>query len=326
LCIFNYVAPKVSRAELYCNHEWSLGMKIKVAGVGASGCSAITHLFNDMKESVDSICFDTDAVRLAQTKTHERLLLNDLSRTNKQRDVITKLLIGADVVILVTCLDGSTGSSLAPFIAETAHQMGIPIFAFVTQPLTCEKTEKINIANSILEELQKYVNSFMLIPSDKLHQVLPPQMSLAEKLRALDETLCEVVLCVLCIFNQRLSTPLKIKLLASSLPSRAIIGIGYADGSKRVEDAFEMALSAPLFDDVNIDDIQELVVIIHANEKLSSDEKPLIQGAIMPYLSTRTKITIVSRANSKTDDSLKLTLFATSKKYKLGSCHLNSHY
>lgn len=324
--IFNYVASKVSRDELYCNHEWSLGMKIKVAGVGASGCSVITHLFNDMKESVEFICFDTDAISLAQTKTHKRLLLNESSHMNKQRDDITKLLIGADVVILVTCLDGSTGSSLAPFIAETAHQMGIPIFAFVTQPFSCEKTETINIANSGLEELQKFVNSFMLIPNDKLHQVLPPQMSLAEKLRALDETLSEVVLCILCIFNQKLSTPLKIKLLASSLPSRAIIGIGYADGKKIVEDAFEMALSAPLFEDVNIDDIQELVVIIHTNEKLSSDEKDLIQKRIMKCLSAKIKVTTILTANNKTDATLKLTLFATSKKYKVALEHLNSHY
>jgi cell division protein FtsZ len=289
-------------------------MEIKVVGIGGDGCSAITSLFNDMAESVDFINIDTDKLDITQAKTHKRLLLNDLNCMNTHLEDITGLLFGADVVILVTCLGGSTGSSISPLIAELAQQIGIPIFAFVTQPFTSEKAENLNAANIGLEELKKYINAFMLIPNDKLNQVLPSQMPLAEKFRALHKTLCEVVFCVLCIFNQRITSSLKIKLLTSSLSSRAIIGVGCAEGKKRVEDALEIALSAPLFYGVSIDDIQELVVVISTYEGISNGVNTLLQNNIKKYLSPKTKITIIFAAHNNTEGNLKLTLFATSRK------------
>jgi len=289
-------------------------MEIKVVGVGGGGCYAISHLFAHIKENIDLICIDTNEASIAEAKAHKRLLLSDLPRMDFKRDDLRNLLLAADVVILVTCLGGKTGSSISPLIAELAQEIGIPTFAFVTNPFTRKKTVKHNTATIGFEELKKYVNAFMLIPNDKLHQVLPAEMTLADKFRALYETLCDVVLCVLSIYNQRISTPLKIKLLEASLPSRAFIGIGCANGKNRVDEAFEMALSAPLFEDTCIEDIQELVVVIHTNEELSNDEKINIQNNIKKHLSARTKTNLIHTSQNYTENNLKFTIFATSRK------------
>jgi len=164
---------------------------IKVVGVGGCGGNAVDHMINEGVEGVDFICANTDAQALRRNKAKTLLQLGpnvtkglgaganpDIGReaAMEDRERIIELIEGADMLFLTAGMGGGTGTGAAPVVAEAARELGILTVAVVTKPFAFEgKRQKI--AQDGLDALTEQVNSLIVVPNDKLMQVLGNQVT-----------------------------------------------------------------------------------------------------------------------------------------------------
>src|SRR6195256_1883520 len=163
---------------------------IKVVGVGGCGGNAVDHMINEGVQGVEFICANTDAQALSRNKAKTLLQLGpnvtkglgaganpDIGReaAMEDRERIIELISGTDMLFLTAGMGGGTGTGAAPVVAEIARELGILTVAVVTKPFAFEgKRQKV--AQDGLDALAQYVNSLIVIPNDKLMQVLGNQI------------------------------------------------------------------------------------------------------------------------------------------------------
>ena len=170
------------------------GAVIKVIGVGGCGGNAVEHMIDRGLSGVEFICANTDAQALKRSTASTQLQLGStLTRglgagakpeigrdaAMEDRDRIAEMITGADMLFITAGMGGGRGTGAAPVIADIAKQLGILTVAVVTRPFRFEgKRQKV--AQSGIEELQKKVDSLIVIPNDKLIDVLGAGISLLE--------------------------------------------------------------------------------------------------------------------------------------------------
>ena len=252
---------------------------------------------------------NTDAQDLLYTDADEKILLGkDLTRglgagadpkvgceaARESREMIKEAIEGADLVFVTCGLGGGTGTGASPVIAEVAKKMGMLTVGVVTLPFTMEGKQRMENANYGLEELEKVVDTLIVIPNDKLLEVVP-DVSIVTAFKICDEILVNAVKGV----TELVTKPGLVNLdfadirAVMSTGGLAMIGLGESNTENRAVEAVEKALNNPLLDvdiegatgalvnvsggtDVTIKECQEIVEAISA--KISNDAK-IIWGA-----------------------------------------------
>src|SRR5678809_433594 len=176
---------------------------IKVIGVGGGGGNAVAHMVNAGVDGVEFITANTDAQAIKQIGAKHQLQLGsnvtkglgaganpEVGRQAalEDRERIIELIEGADMLFLTAGMGGGTGTGAAPVVAEVARELGILTVAVVTKPFAFEG-KRLRVAHEGLEALSQYVNSLIVIPNDKLMQVLGNQVTLDEAFRAANDVL-----------------------------------------------------------------------------------------------------------------------------------------
>ena len=176
---------------------------IKVIGVGGGGGNAVEHMLTANIDGVEFICANTDMQALKRSQARTQLQLGpeitkglgaganpDVGRKAalEDRERIIDLISGADMLFLTAGMGGGTGTGAAPVVAEIARELGILTVAVVTKPFAFEGKRQ-RIAHEGLEALSEHVNSLIVIPNDKLMQVLGNQVTLDEAFRAANDVL-----------------------------------------------------------------------------------------------------------------------------------------
>ena len=180
---------------------------IKVIGVGGCGGNAVTHMIESNVSGVEFICANTDmqALKKSQAKTVLQIGTDitkglgagarpDIGREAalEDRDRIAEVIDGADMLFITAGMGGGTGTGAAPIIAEVAKEMGILTVAVVTKPFSFEG-KRTKVAQEGLEELSKHVDSLIVIPNEKLMQVLGEDVPFLEAFKAANEVLHNAV-------------------------------------------------------------------------------------------------------------------------------------
>ena len=160
-----------------------LGTQIKVIGVGGGGGNAVEHMIERAVQGVEFITANTDAQALVRSAAHKTIQLgnNGLGaggKPDRGRDAaevaehgIREAIEGAHMLFITAGMGGGTGTGAAPIVAEIAKEMGILTVAVVTKPFMFEG-KRTKVAAEGLEELSKHVDSLIIIPNEKLMQVL----------------------------------------------------------------------------------------------------------------------------------------------------------
>ena len=176
---------------------------IKVIGVGGCGGNAVDHMIANGVKGVEFICANTDMQALKRSQARTQLQLGpeitkglgaganpEVGRKAalEDRERIIDLIGGADMLFLTAGMGGGTGTGAAPVVAEIARELGILTVAVVTKPFAFEGKRQ-RIAMEGLEALSQQVNSLIVIPNDKLMQVLGNQVTLDEAFRAANDVL-----------------------------------------------------------------------------------------------------------------------------------------
>jgi cell division protein FtsZ len=305
---------------------------IKVIGVGGGGGNAVNHMVGNHIEGVEFICANTDAQALRKLNVGTIIQLGvELTKglgagTNPEigkhaaqenKDRIKEVLQGADMVFLTAGMGGGTGTGAIPVIAEIARDMGILTVAVVTKPFLFEGKKKQAVAEQGILELEKYVDSLITIPNQKLLPVLGNNVSLMSAFKAANDVLLDAVqgITELIVHPGMINVDFADVRTVMSGMGAAIMGSGSAAGEHRAREAAEKAIACPLLEDINLQGARGILVNISAadmgiaefdevgnivHEFASEDAIIKIGTAIDPSLGDEIKVTVVATGMGQT--------------------------
>ncbi len=299
---------------------------IKVIGVGGGGGNAVNRMIQSGLSGVEFWLMNTDLQVLVNGKTNNRIQLGSSSTqglgaggdpsvgekaAEEAQQEITKALEGADMVFITAGMGGGTGTGAAPVVAKIAKELGILTIAVVTKPFSWEGKKRQNQANAGLDKLKESVDAVIVVPNDKLLQVVDRQVSLQESFIIVDEVLLRGVqgisdiITVPGIINVDFAD---VKTVMQSSGS-ALMGIGRAQGEGRAVKAAQQAINSQLLEssingasgvivnitggpDMGIHEISDAASIIH--DAVLDDATVIIGTAVNESIQGEIQITVIA--------------------------------
>ncbi len=242
---------------------------IKVCGVGGGGNNAVCRMIEANLQDVEFIAINTDAQALKRSPAGTRLQIGaqitgglgsgakpqvGQRAAEEDRDRITDVIGGADMVFITTGLGGGTGTGAAPLVAEIARNSGALTVGIVTLPFDFEGNERMDNALQGLERLEEYVDTLIVVPNDRVAKLCGENTSLLAAFKQADEVLHNGVRAI----SELITVPGLINLDFADVRTvmqargRALMGIGTAEGENRAVRAAEEAIVCPLLEQSNI--------------------------------------------------------------------------
>jgi len=300
---------------------------IKVIGVGGGGGNAVNHMAGCDIEGVEFICANTDAQALRKLSVDTIIQLGvDLTKglgagTNPEigrhaaeenKDRIKEVLQGADMIFLTAGMGGGTGTGAIPVIAQIAKEMGILTVAVVTKPFLFEGKKKQVVAEQGILELEKYVDSLITIPNQKLLPVLGNNVSLINAFKAANDVLLDAVqgITELIIHPGMINVDFADVRTVMSGMGAAIMGVGTASGEHRAREAAEKAIACPLLEDINLQGARGILVNICAAD-MGVAEFNEVGNIVHEFASEDAVIKIGMAIDASLGDEIKVTVVAT---------------
>lgn len=262
--------------------------RLKVVGVGGSGCNALARMIEARIHGVEFIAINTDAQALhnspASVKVHiGKSLTRGLGagmnpEIGRQAAVDTKeeiqaALRGADMVFVACGLGGGTGTGAAPVIADIAREMGALTVAVVTKPFMFEGASRTRLADEGLNALREKVDSIIVIPNDRLLSIIDRKTPMLEAFGIVDDVLRQGVQGISDLITRHDMINADFndvkKVMANS--GSALMGIGVASGDDRAIEAAKMAINSPLLD-VSIEGAKGVLLNVRGGADLAMAE------------------------------------------------------
>lgn len=300
--------------------------KIKVVGVGGSGGSAINRMIKSKIKGVEFIAVNTDVQALHYSQAPIKLHIGktvtrglgagmnpDLGRqaAEESQNEIREVLKGADMVFVTCGLGGGTGTGASPIIAEIARDMGALTVAVVTKPFSFEGAQRKAIAEKGLEELEGRVDTIIVIPNDRLLQIIDKKTSLLEAFDVCDEVLKSGVSGI----SELITIPGLINVDFADVKAimagagEAMMGIGIGSGENRAVEAAKAAISSPLLD-LSIDGAKGVLFTVTGGTNLTMHEVNEAAKIITGQADQDAKIIFGAVINESLKDEVKITVIA----------------
>ena len=303
--------------------------KIKVIGVGGAGGNAVIHMMEHKIQGPDFICANTDSQALDKAKGATILKLGDnltkglgaganpevgKQAAERDRDAITEMLDGADMVFITAGMGGGTGTGAAPVIAQIAKELGALTVAVVTKPFSFEGRERQKAAEGGISELVEEVDSLITIPNEKLMEILGARTTMQEAFAKADDILKGAVQGISDIIMKPGYVNVDFADVKTVMSEKGIAMMG--TGSSNAEDgrgieAAQQAVSSELLEDVELKDARGILVNISANGVRLSDNAE-VDSVISEFTAEdATIICGVVEDDTMSEDELLVTIVAT---------------
>ncbi|MGE5297822.1 MAG: cell division protein FtsZ [Acidobacteriaceae bacterium] len=301
--------------------------RIKVIGVGGSGHNAIHRMMETGIHGVEFVAINTDAQALHNSRADQKIHIGktitrglgagmnpDIGRAaaeeNKQE--ILDTIRNADMVFITGGLGGGTCSGAAPVVAELAKKTGILTVAVVTKPFAFEGAKRREIAEKALEDLKHHVDTIIVIPNDRILQIIDKKTSLLEAFKTVDDILRQGVAGI----SDLITTPgminvdfADVKAIMQNAGS-ALMGVGRATGENRALDAAKTAINSPLLD-ISIDGAKGVLFNITGGKDLGMYEVDDAAKFITKAVDPEAKIIFGAVIDDGMDEEIKITVIAT---------------
>ena len=303
------------------------GAVIKVIGVGGCGGNAVEHMIARGLSGVDFICANTDAQALKRSTARTQLQLGStLTRglgagarpeigrdaAMEDRDRIGGMIDGADMLFITAGMGGGTGTGAAPVIADIAKSLGILTVAVVTRPFKFEGKRQ-RVASAGIEELTKKVDSLIVIPNDKLMDVLGEDVSVLDAYAAANDVLCGAVSGIAEVINNPglVNVDFADVRTVMSEVGMAMMGSSTAADSDRARVAAQQAVKSPLLEDVNLAGARGVLVNITASANLKMKEYHEVMNTIKEFTAEDAMVIVGTVIDDAMEDRLRVTMIAT---------------
>lgn len=309
--------------------------KIKVIGVGGAGKNAIDHMIENEVHGVEFIAVNTDAQDLKMSKAKNRLLIGK-TKTHGQgaganpevgraaalegEDDIHEMIGDAEMVFITCGMGGGTGTGAAPIIARIAREHGCLTVGICTKPFQFEGPQRMNNAVAGLEELRQYVDTLIVIPNQRLLQIVDVHTSVLDAFREADNVLRKGVqgIAEIIAIPGLINVDFADVKAVMANKGTALMGIGAASGENRAIEAARHAIHSSLLE-VTIDGATDAIVNITASQELSLKEVDVAIAEIRNNCGKDLNIIYGTAINNDLGDEIVITVVATGYELKAQS-------
>ena len=300
---------------------------IKVIGVGGAGNNAVNRMIEAGIKNVEFIAVNTDRQALQLSKASTKIQIGEkLTRglgaganpdigaqaAEESRTEVAEALRGADMVFVTAGMGGGTGTGAAPIVAGTAKEMGILTIGVVTKPFTFDGKKRLAQAERGIESLNGKVDTLVVIPIDKLLQVIDRKTSIIEAFRMADDVLRQGVQGI----SDLIAVPGLINLDFADVKTimldrgMAHMGIGRASGENRAEDAAKQAIQSPLLE-TSIEGARGVIINITGGSDVGLHEANTAAELVQRSADPEANIIFGSVTDDSMGDEIQITVIAT---------------
>ncbi|MBI4053767.1 MAG: cell division protein FtsZ [Candidatus Doudnabacteria bacterium] len=301
--------------------------RIRVVGVGGSGHNAIHRMMDVGIDKVEFIAVNTDAQALMHSTADRKVHIGRKTTgglgagmnpeighasAEENREEIEEAIKNSDMVFVTCGLGGGTGTGAAPVVSELAKKAGILTVAVVTKPFAFEGAKRREIAERGYEELREHVDTIIVIPNDRVLQIIDKKTPLLQAFRTVDDVLRQAVTGI----AELVTTPGLINVDFADVRAimqnagSALMGIGRGTGENRAVDAARSAIGSPLLE-MSIDGAKGLLFNVTGGKTLTMHEVDEAARFITKSVDPDAKIIFGAVIDEELDDEVKITVVAT---------------
>ena len=300
---------------------------IKVIGVGGAGNNAINRMIESGIKGVEFIAINTDRQALQLSKASSKIQIGEkltrglgaganpeigMQAAEESKAEIAEMLRGADMVFVTAGMGGGTGTGAAPIVAAAAKELGILTIGVVTKPFTFEGKKRLTQAEKGIVNLKEKVDTLVVIPNDKLLQIIDRRTSIVEAFKMADDVLRQGVQGI----SDLISVPGLINLDFADVKTvmlntgMAHMGIGRASGENRAEDAAKQAIQSPLLE-TSIEGARGVIINITGGNDLGLQEANTAAELVQRSVDPEANIIFGVVTDESLGDEISITVIAT---------------
>ncbi len=300
---------------------------IKVIGVGGAGNNAVNRMVDSGIEGVEFVTVNTDKQALLLSKAGTKIQIGEkitrglgaganpdigAQAAEESRAEISEAIKGADMVFVTAGMGGGTGTGAAPIVASIAKEMGILTIAVVTKPFTFEGRKRLTQAERGIESLKGKVDTLVVIPNDKLLQIIDRKTSIVEAFKMADDVLRQGVQGI----SDLIKVPGLVNLDFADVKTimlntgMAHMGIGRASGENRAEDAAKQAIQSPLLE-TTIEGARGVIINVTGGENLGLHEVNTAAELVQRSVDPEANIIFGAVIDKSLDEDIVITVIAT---------------
>ena len=300
---------------------------IKVIGVGGAGNNAVNRMVDSGIEGVEFVSVNTDRQALLLSKAGTKIQIGEkitrglgaganpdigAQAAEESKAEISEAIKGADMVFVTAGMGGGTGTGAAPIVANIAKEMGILTIAVVTKPFTFEGKKRLTQAERGIESLKGKVDTLVVIPNDKLLQIIDRKTSIVEAFKMADDVLRQGVQGI----SDLIKVPGLVNLDFADVKTimlntgMAHMGIGRASGENRAEDAAKQAIQSPLLE-TTIEGARGVIINVTGGENLGLHEVNTAAELVQRSVDPEANIIFGAVIDKSLDEDIVITVIAT---------------
>jgi cell division protein FtsZ len=300
---------------------------IKVVGCGGGGNNAVNRMVDAGLKGVEFISVNTDRQALSLSNANTKIQIGekltkglgagaipDIGRraAEESREEIAQVLKGADLVFVTAGMGGGTGTGAAPIVAEIARDLGCLTIAVVTKPFQFEGKQRMKNAEMGIADLKQRVDTLVVIPNDRLLQVVSKGTTMLEAFRIADDVLRQGIQGI----SDLIAVPALINLDFADVKTvmesggMAHMGIGIGKGENRMVDAAKNAIQSPLLE-TNIDGARAVLINITGGEDISIVDINEAANLVMQSADSEANIIFGAGIDERMGDEVRITVIAT---------------
>ena len=300
---------------------------IKVVGCGGGGTNAVNRMVDAGLQGVQFIAVNTDRQALALSRADVKIQIGekltkglgagavpDVGRraAEESREEIAQAIKGADLVFVTAGMGGGTGTGAAPIVAEIARENNCLTIAVVTKPFAFEGKQRMKNAEVGINELKQSVDTLVVIPNDRLLQVVSKGTTMLEAFRIADDVLRQGIQGI----SDLIAVPAMINLDFADVKTimesggMAHMGIGVGKGETRLIDAAKNAIQSPLLE-TKIDGARAVLINVTGGKDMSIMEINEAANLVMESADSEANIIFGAGIDESLDDEVRITVIAT---------------
>ncbi len=300
---------------------------IKVIGVGGGGTNAVNRMVDSGIRGVEFVAVNTDKQALLLSKAASKIQIGEkitrglgaganpdigAQAAEESKSEITEALRGADMVFVTAGMGGGTGTGAAPIVAACAKEMGILTIGVVTKPFTFEGKKRLSQADRGIESLKSKVDTLVVIPNDKLLQVIDRKTSIIEAFKMADDVLRQGVQGI----SDLIAVPGLVNLDFADVKTimlntgMAHMGIGRASGESRAEEAAKQAVQSPMLE-TSIEGARGVIINITGGTNLGLHEVNTAAELVQRSVDPEANIIFGAVIDETLEEDIVITVIAT---------------
>ncbi|MDH7604667.1 MAG: cell division protein FtsZ [Melioribacter sp.] len=305
-----------------------LSAVLKVVGVGGGGCNAIDSMIHRGLSGVEFIAINTDAQALAKSLAPLKVQIgSNITRglgtgaipnigkkaAEEDRDKLTRILDGSDMVFVTCGMGGGTGTGAAPIVASIAKSLGALVVGIVTKPFTWEGKQRMKNAEEGIKELRQYVDSLIVIPNSRILSIIDNATAAIAAFDKPNEILYEATRGIADIITMTgiINVDFADVRTVMKDSGQALMGCGIASGENRAVEAAQKAISSPLLEGISIKGAKNILLNVSGSSNMTMQEIEAGNNIIFQAAGEEANVIFGAVVKEELNDYISYTVIAT---------------